>query len=251
VNVKKIESSTQRSAKIISANGSFSVPTACYIYGIAELGKAIVLKSRAIDSPLSKVYTIPYKDICAIISRTKYEEYDPSDENILAHNDVLKEVHSEFDCTILPLRFSTIAKSETDVGRILVRGYPKFKQKLQALKGKAEIALKVYCIIDRFRDSIRSEGKITDQKAIDDEMRKRTVILANKLLDRLGPVSIDHVLNDLVFNDLILNAAFLVDERRAAELVSIITDFERENKRNLKLEWSGPYVPYSFTEPPS
>jgi hypothetical protein len=250
MDVKKIGSSTRGSIKILSAGGLSVVASACYLYGIAEIGKAVVLKSRAIDSPTSKVYTIPFKDISAVLSRTKYEEFDPSDENVLAHNEVLQEVYTEFGCTILPLRFSTIAKSETDVMKILIKGYPKFKQKLQSLKGKTEMAVKVYCKIDQFRKSILTEGKLKEFVAVDEEMRKRTILLANKLINRLRLLSVDHVLNDLVFDDLILNAAFLLDARRARDFISIVTDFESQNKKNLKLEWSGPYVPYSFTDPP-
>ncbi|MDH2899477.1 MAG: GvpL/GvpF family gas vesicle protein [archaeon] len=250
MNAKKIGSITQSSIKILSPSGASLVTGPCYIYGIAEFGKQVLLKSSGIDSPASKVYTIPFKDISALVSRTKYDEYDPSDENVLAHNEVVQEAHSEFGCTVLPLRFSTIAKSEIDVMKILSNGYSKFKQKLQSLKGKTEMAVKVYCKIDSFRKSILAEGRLADSKAVDEEMRRRTLFLANKLVNRLGLLSVDHVLNDLVFDDLILNAAFLIDERRVRDFMSLVTDFESQNRKNIKLEWSGPYVPYSFTDPP-
>jgi hypothetical protein len=254
MDAKKIGSTSQGSIKILSPSSTsselLSVPNSCYIYGIAEFGKSVVLKSRAIDSPTSKVYTIPYKDICAVVSRTRYIEYDPSDENILAHNEVVQEVHTDFMCTVLPLRFSTVAKSETDVLKILSNGYAKFKAKLHTLKGKVEMAVKAYCKMDSFRKSILAEGKLIEPRAVEDEMRRRTIFLANKLLNRLKLVSVDHILNDLVFDDLILNAAFLIDEKRARDFMSIATDFESANKKKIKVEWSGPYAPYSFTDPP-
>jgi hypothetical protein len=226
-------------------------PSSCYIYGIAELGKQIKVKSNPIGMFNSKAYTICFRDISAIISRTRYEEYDPTDENVLTHNSILQEVHDEYKCTVIPLRFCTIAKSEFDVQKILSNGYYKFKQKLKTLNSKAEVAVKVYCEIETFKKAILSEGSIVDEKMVLAELQNRTKESATTFLNQLKTLSKDHVLNDLIFDDLIMNAAFLIEESKSGQFISAIRSFEERNGRYLKVEWSGPYVPYSFADPES
>jgi hypothetical protein len=235
--------------KIVSDSPASLGLSACYIYGIAELGKQVVLKSKPIDPTGGKLYTIAYKDISALVSRTNYREYDPTDENVLAHNGALQELHQDFRCTVLPLRFSTIAKSELDVQKILSGGYLKFRQKLQSLKGKEEIAVKVYCKLDAMKNDIEKINGLKDASRINEEMHKRTKELATNFLEELKKLSKEHLLNDLVFEDQIMNAAFLIEENKTKEFVDRIRAFESKNTKTLNTEWSGPYVPYSFTEP--
>ena len=246
MNAKKISSKT--SVGLVSPQSSAS---ACYIYGIANLGKQIVLSSRAIGPPFSKVYTIQYKDLSAIVSKSQYEEYDPTDDNVLIHNEALLEVKKKFNCTVVPLRFSTVAKSENDVQKILSNGYLKFKQKIALLQGKAEMVVKVYCDIGAFKNKIAKEEKLSSQKEIDAALQKKTADLAAILLERLKILSSKHVLNDLVFDDMILNGAFLIEEKTLENFLSCINNFDAKHGSGLKIEWSGPYPAYSFAEPPT
>ncbi len=238
-------------AKIVLPSG---VPSACYIYGILDLGQKVVLKkSRAMGQGTSaKIYTIPFEDISALVSRTQYVQYDPSEKNLLIHNDALQEARSTYRCSILPLRFSTVAKSEGDVMKILSSGHSKFKEKLAFLNGKLEIATKVYCKIDELKQSIiarRGKGGKEDHQSTDDALKKESYELANGLLKILEPMSVKHQLNDLIFDDMIMNAAFLLEEREVKGFVDAVKSYEEEHGRYLKIQISGPYVPYSFTDP--
>jgi hypothetical protein len=251
VNTKKLGSSTPSSSaiRVVSNTPATLGISACYIYGIAEFGKQVVLKSRPIDPTGGKPYTIAYKDISALVSRTNYREYDPTDENVLAHNKALQELHDDYRCTVLPLRFSTVAKSELDVQKILSNGHMKFRQKLQSLRGKEEVAVKVYCKIDTMKNEISRVEDMKDPYQINEEMQRRTKGLATNFLEELKKLSKEHILNDLVFEDQIMNAAFLIEESKTKELLAHIKIFESKNTRTLNTEWSGPYVPYSFTDP--
>jgi hypothetical protein len=224
--------------------------TARYIYGIADTGEKMTLESRGIE-PSTRPYTVPYNDISAIVSDSRYKEYDPSDENVGVHHGVLQQMHDDCGCTVLPFRFSTIAKSEGDVTKILSSGYEKFKQKIDVLRGKVEVAVRLFCNVEGLRSSIvEEEGGAKDESAIQEEMRKRTVELATNLLDELKAISSQHALNDLVYEDMILNAAFLIEQDRYKEFSDKVKSFQSEKGKNLRVQMSQPLVPYSFMEPP-
>jgi hypothetical protein len=240
---------SQQSARAI-LNPVLQELSSYYIYGIADFSKQVVLKTKAID-PLAKPYTIPFRDISAVVSRARFEEYDPSDDNVITHNSVIQELHRDYGCTILPMRFSTIAKSEMDVLKILSNGYVKFREKLRDLKGKVEMSVRIYCDVPGFRKTVASDRTVKkDPRSIVDVMRNRTIALASRLVDQLKPMSASHTLNELYFEDLILNATFLIDEKQMKDFVSRIKSYESRSGKDFRFEYSGPYLPYTFTEPP-
>ncbi|MGH2638900.1 MAG: GvpL/GvpF family gas vesicle protein [Rhabdochlamydiaceae bacterium] len=240
--MKKIEASKVR---IVSSG----FPAACYVYGIIDFAQRIILKSKAIGF-FGKIYSIPYKDIGALVSRTSYSEYDPSEENLMTHNEALFEAYREYRVAVLPLRFSTVAKSETDVLKILSAGYSKFKIKMASLSGKLEFAVKVYCNIEGLKIEITQEKNANGNAQPEEEVKQRSLVIANNLLQRLKSVAVDHQLNELIFEDAIMNAAFLVEERSLRKFTQEIAGCEKRVGRNFRIKTSGPYVPYSFTEPP-
>jgi hypothetical protein len=223
--------------KIVQSSNS------CYIYGILDLGQKVVLDAKSIGTGNSKIYNIPYSDISALVSRSPYVQYDPSEKNLLIHNSALQEARVKFNCGVLPLRFSTVAKSESDVLKILANGYSKFKQKLNEIGDMLEVAVKVYCNIGALKDNVNSEKDPTEA------MKKKSYDLANNLLQKLKPFSVKHLLNDLIFDDMVMNAAFLIKEESAKPLLGALKEYDRANDEFLKIQISGPYVPYSFANP--
>lgn len=234
--MKKV-SNTKSQIKIVQSS------TSCYIYGILGLGQKIVLDAKSIGAANSKIYNIPYSDISALVSRSPYVQYDPSEKNLLIHNSALQEARVKYGCEVLPLRFSTVAKSENDVQKILANGYSKFKQKLKEIGGMLEVAVKVYCKIDVLKQSVKSE------KDPSDAIKKKSYELANNLLQKLKPYSVQHLLNDLIFDDMAMNATFLIKEESAKPFLDALREYDRANDKFLKIQISGPYVPYSFANP--
>lgn len=233
----------QRSATVQS-------PKACYIYGIVNTGTKLTLRARPIGPRGTKVYTVPYHDIAALVSNTDFEEYDPTEENLLIHNEVMQEVLVQHGCTVIPLRLSTIAKSEDDVVHILSAGYLDFKEKLSSLEGKVEIGVKVFCDIQGLVREIAREDNYQNATDIDERICQRACWLASTLLERLKTVSEQSQLNDIVFEDMIMNAAFLVKRERLQEFFEEVESFDTHYGRNLRIQCTGPYAPYSFTDPP-
>jgi hypothetical protein len=167
-----------------------------------------------------------------------------------SHNEVLHEIRSKFKLSVLPLRFSTVAKSESDVLKILANGYFKFRSKLNYLQNKVEIAVSVLCELDALRKDAASRNLVSaNTEEVDRLMRNGSYSLANELVEKLKRVSVEHRLNDLVFDDQIVNAAFLIEEREIQQFQQLTKSYEIKYTPFYKFQLSGPYVPYSFTEP--
>jgi hypothetical protein len=223
-----------------------SETTFFYIYGIAGSNKKTTLKARSIDPSCGHVFTLPYKDICAIVSKARTEQFDPEEENMIAHNAALQEVREVLGCTVLPLRFSTIVRSERDVLQILSEGYFEFRKKIQGFCAMVEVSVKVFCDIESLRKDLIKKLKPQDEQSILEDMKKQTYFLARTLLERISSISEDAKLYDIVFEDMILNASFLLKEENIRKFASEIKKFDHEFGTHLKIKCSGPYVPYSF-----
>jgi len=83
-------------------------------------------------------------------------------------------------------------------------------------------------------------------------MTKKSFDLASTLFKNLKAISLDYLLNEPIFEDVILNATFLIDKNKEKEFLARIKAFETKYKTGsfAKIQPSGPYLPYSFMEPP-
>jgi hypothetical protein len=87
-----------------------------YVYGVATVSAA---KLGPIGIEGSEVYTIPYKELCAIVHNCPAEPYQSNDEEIVkswvkAHQNVLDKAKERFG-TVIPLGLDTILKPKDNV----------------------------------------------------------------------------------------------------------------------------------------
>src|SRR5690349_11569776 len=64
-----------------------------------------------------RVYTVQHEDLAAVVSDTPIVIYDPTRENVLAHEFVNETVMKEH--TLIPMSFGTVFRSEDDVTELL------------------------------------------------------------------------------------------------------------------------------------
>src|SRR6185503_6568282 len=60
-----------------------------------------------------RVFTVAFQDLAAVVSDTPIVIYDPTRDNVLAHEFVNETVMKEF--TVIPMSFGTVFRSEDDV----------------------------------------------------------------------------------------------------------------------------------------
>src|SRR6266568_4687989 len=85
-----------------------------YVYCVVEEHEPKVFGKIGIGGRGDEVYTIHYKDLAAVVSRTPLVVYDPTRENVLAHEHV-NEVSIEDGFTPVPMSFGTLFKTEKDI----------------------------------------------------------------------------------------------------------------------------------------
>src|SRR5687767_874857 len=93
------------------------------------------------------VYTIGYHDLAAVVSDTPIRIYDPTRENVLAHEFVNETVMK--DHTVLPMSFGTIFRTSEDIVELIKSTAKALEDVLEKMQGKIEFGLKVLWDRDR------------------------------------------------------------------------------------------------------
>lgn len=123
-----------------------------YVYCIVEGNEKIALGNIGIEG--SRVYTIPYQDLCAIVHNCPPEPYKSEDKEkvklwLTTHEKVVEVAWEKFG-TVLPLGFDTIIRDEEGTSaeenmKHWVRDdYKNLKEKISKLKNKAEYGVQIF-----------------------------------------------------------------------------------------------------------
>ena len=234
-----------------------------YVYAIIPLKKEMTFGPIGIQG--ENVHTLHIRDIAAVISDAREKKYEILDYGI-PHQEVLEKVmeHShEFsqNCTI-PMRFGQVA-TESDIKTFLSRNYPKLKMYFGKLEGKKELGLKVTRKIDpTIKEIAASNIKIRTMRKqiqgkplektfhqrlelgtkISQELEKQGEQIATDIFTRLSGISAESKLNKNLSDEMILNAAFLVDKKKEQDFDQLVNTLEQEyGDLNLKYVIAPPF----------
>ena len=210
--------------------------------------------------------TIAYRDLSTVVSSVPMSKYVVSKEIMLDHEKVIEAVMK--DHTVLPVRFYTVAPNAEEIRSLLRRRYQEFKKLLRELDNKVELGLKaLWKDMDAiFKEIVEGneENKIVRDKMIagsgedvgqDKAALSRRVKLAleekkakerEALLQPLRKVCSDFCLNIIHGDDMIMNAAFLVDRAREKEFDSCVKELGVHYGDRIEFKYVGPVPPYSF-----
>ena len=90
-----------------------------YVYCIIETNEPRSFGPMGIGGRGDDVYTVRHKGLAAVVSNTPLVVYDPTRENVFAHEQVNETVMREF--TVLPMAFGALFRTEDDIVE-LIRG---------------------------------------------------------------------------------------------------------------------------------
>ena len=124
-------------AKTPSATAEEPAPVVEFFYLYCVVGGSVSEKfgKIGIGGQGDEVYGIPYKDLSAIVSRTRRRSFERNNENLLAHERVIQEVFGRFPAVRLP--FSTILESSGELEGFLAGWYNNFRGRLKKLQETA------------------------------------------------------------------------------------------------------------------
>ncbi len=241
-----------------------------YIYGIIAAGRRQEYGPIGIGGRGDLVYTLPYRNVAAILSRAPIVKYAVTRDNMLTHTRVLECAVQEH--TVLPVRFSTVAASEeVVVEQVLKTRYQEFINLAREMAGKLELGIRARWIdmeaifaeladentaIKALKEVAKREknqqrryatrikiGQLV-QSALE-EKRKRE---KKELLEALRPLSLKW--NELpIYGDMnLVSVAFLVCKEHEPAFEQKIAELKKVYEKRTQIKYIHSHIAYSFVE---
>ena len=237
-----------------------------YVYSIIESGAPQAFPKIGIGGRGDDVYTVHYRDLAAVLSRTPLIVYDPTRDNALAHEHV-NEVLIEAGFTPVPMSFGTMFKTEKDAIEFLKDTYDALREVLEKMKGKLEYSLKVNWDRDAVLREIEESNEelrrlkeeiTTDQqrstyfarmqlgRLVEQALVERSEIYVREIYNELRDAAIASRSNKVIGEKMILNAAFLVARDKEKEFDQTVQEIAKRHEGKLSFRYTGPFPPYNF-----
>lgn len=235
-----------------------------YIYGIIKGNDNIKFSNKGLYN--KRPYALNYKNISAIITDAPIITYEPDQKGLLSHNRVLDEAIKSY--SVLPLRFGTIARTESEVKNLLQSAYSLVLNKLNKIENKTEFDITITISNEQqmiktvlsgnkeirdFRDKLLAKGsdagiedKLLIGKMLATEVEKYKTALIRDIIKTLSVYSIKH--KQLTGRDVLSSIAFLVSKRKLDEFEASIYKLGDKYGDMLKFKYTGPLAPYNFVE---
>jgi hypothetical protein len=236
-----------------------------YVYCIIKSQDEREFGPIGIGEAAGRVYTVHHQDLAAVVSDTPIRIYDPTRENVLAHELVNETVMREF--TVIPMSFGTIFRTKEDIIELLKSTYRAFDDVLHKMRDKIEFGLKV--LWDRDRVIGRLEESDEEIRRLKEEItgnvqsstyfaRMQLGRLVEAALERtanryvmdihesLKPVAVASRSNKPIGDRMMMNAAYLVERAREQEFDEAVKALSRKYEGLLSFKYTGPWPPYNF-----
>ncbi len=241
--------------------------TGKYLYGIIRCADAHTIAARGIHEQGSRVYTIPYGGIAAVVSDSPCdEEYDSSRRHMIAHTRVLEAVMQHH--TVLPICFGVVAPdAETIREQLLAQRYAALEQQLDELDGRIELGLKGFWADERMlheiadqqpaicalRESIAArppESTYSERIRLGELMEaavtQRRQADAEQILAVLRPLARASRSHPVLTDRMVINASFLVDRPGEARFDAAVRNLDARVGEQIAFKYVGPVPPYNF-----
>lgn len=237
-----------------------------YVYSIVELSDARTFGRIGIGGRSDEVYTVHFKELASVVSRTPLMVYDPTRENALAHEHV-NEVLIDAGFTPVPMSFGTMFKTEKDALEFLKDTYDALRDVLEKMKGKLEYGLKVNWDrdavlreIEETNEEIRrlKEEIVSDQqrstyfarmqlgRLVEQALAERSDDYVRDIYEELRDAAIASRSNKVIGEKMIMNAAFLVARDKEKEFDAKVQEVSLRHEGKLAFRYTGPFPPYNF-----
>jgi len=248
-----------------------------YLYCVAKGNKVKSLGRIGIEG--ARVYTIPYKDLSAVVHNSPAEPYRSEDKEVVenwvtTHQRVLDVAAQEF-ATILPSGFDTIirddggADSEENVRKWLEEDYENLKHKMEKVRGRAEYGVQIFWDpevigdkairnneeIKKLKEEVKSKSKGTAymykhkiEKTLKKEMEKEADRHFKSFYERIrkcvSDLKVEKTKKDEANRQMLLNISCLASRNGYEDLGE---ELERIDKMHgFSVRFTGPWPPYSF-----
>jgi hypothetical protein len=244
-------------------------PKGIYIYGIVPNFYGTTL-FQSLEN--SEVYAITFQNISAIVSDRDSTHLDYLDRESLGymlvhHQEVIEELMKKGFNMILPMRLGTIVSSKDEVIKILTCGHDLIIDILKRIEYLTEIDLAITWhdfpgilkeisthedIIALKDEILKHAGNITkvDQVKVGmmmkDKIETKNKDIELKILDSLSAFGLDIKMHEVMNDEMVVNAAFLIHRNKREKFELTIDQLDEEYKNTLNFKLVGPLPCYSF-----
>ena len=189
------------------------------------------------------------------------------------HEKIIEEIMG--DACVVPFKLATLFTTVDSLKMSMEEHLEEFKDNLKRLEGREEWGVKIYCDVERLKNSIgRKDEEILEinnrinsaspGKAFFLRKKKEDLLdaMANKILNEYSKTSFDRLIehglqariNKLLpkevterEDEMILNSTFLVDKSKVREFVHAVDYLNGEYTGiGINLNCTGPWPPYNF-----
>jgi DnaJ-domain-containing protein 1 len=241
-----------------------------YIYGIIKTSDRQEFGEIGIGDKASQVLTIGFNDLAAVVSKAPFMVYDSLAKekvvkDLVTHQFVIEKVMERF--TIVPVKFGTMVETEDEVIKFLGRGYALLSDELRKIEGKIELDVvarwelpKILAAMYHHDDQIRKkqseivmqgpkvsvEDKVAIGKLIAQALKTKKAGYNELILHTLKKEAIDTCLHDLADDEMIFNAAFLLEKKHEEFFHRVVNGLDQKLENTVHFRLVGPLPPYSF-----
>lgn len=256
---------TQELAKIAQAQHN-----GLYLYGVIKTSVSQEFGEIGIGDAASKILTIGFKDVAAIVSESPFMVYDTlakekTVRDLVTHQFVIEKVMENF--TIIPVKFGTMVKTEGEVINFLEKGYTLLCSELCKMEEKIELDVvaswklpKVLTALYRDNPLLQNkqkeivqkgqasiEDKVALGKLVEQALKTQKASYQQLILQTLTKGTLDVCLHEPANDEMIFNAAFLIEKKHEDLFTEMITGLDQDLENALNFRVVGPLPLYSFS----
>ena len=249
-----------------------------YLYCVINSGTELSFGDIGIDD--NNAYTVPHKDIAAVVHSCMAEPYVTKDDEkakewILAHNYVIDQATKKFG-TVVPFSFDAIVRgNDGTINDWLAGSYEKLNGELERVKNKAEYSVQIFYDHEKLTENLVEGDK--ELKGLKERMEKmpkgaayllqrkfelkvKDTISAgiSRLANEFGSRIREHVEETKVEEKtsqvpekyrgkkLIVTLTCLVHEDNVEKLGEVLDEIN--NRDGFAVRFTGPWAPFSFVQ---
>lgn len=240
-----------------------------YIYGVIPTGQSLAFGLSDLPPRPEEVRSVGCRGLGCVVSDYLGEDLAslPKGELVrclMAHQTVIERVMK--DHPILPLKFGTLVEDEDEVRLLLQHGHRIVREALAQMDGKVEMEVAATWDLKRVLAEIGQEDGIvrlkesiacrSGREALERQIQAGRLVKGSldrrrgdyqrRLLESLRGAALDVQPNALVADEMVVNAAFLIEREREAEFDEQVRELDEALRGEVSFRIIGPLPPYSF-----
>ncbi len=214
---------------------------------------------------------VSYEKISAIVAKRRYTDLTHSSKETLArllieHQKVLEQVMNLGFAILIPMKLGTWSKDQSEVYKILEKGYSLCMEILGKVGNMVEVDVAVtWKYFDRLIQAVADDPEITefkkelmakeqvsvaDQmqigKMIREKLNKKSESARTGIIKHLEPVCQELREHELMDDQMIANVAFLVNKGKISLFEEALDQLDQDFQGRLNFKYVGPLPCYSF-----